>query len=357
MSSDLAPKCVLVVDDSKFVRTTFAAILKPHFAVREAADGDAGWAAVESDPAVVLVLTDLDMPKLNGFGLIGRIRNSTDPRIRELPEVVFSGNEEPASKERARNAGATDFIAKSAEAPEVLSRLGNVLRLVTIDKELQSTRRALDQSATHDPLTGTLTPHYLVVEGRKHYAHAKRHAAQLSVMALRIDTHAEIARAAGKEIAEVVLKRIAKLLMEKVRTEDSVARAAEAAFMVVAAGTSAPQMLELAQRLQRELDEAKVTYQGRALRFATSIGVASLSLDPLDSIEELMRLAMQRLKAGATKKGAPAPEASAPPALPPEIERALQTLERMEPVRLGKAARDVARRLERVTKMIQVKKH
>ena len=91
-STDLAQRCVLVVDDSKFVRTTFASILRPSFAVREEADGEAGWAALESDPSIVMVLTDLDMPKLTGFALIGRIRAATDPRIRDLPVVVISGN-------------------------------------------------------------------------------------------------------------------------------------------------------------------------------------------------------------------------------------------------------------------------
>ena len=358
MSTGPAQGCVLVVDDSRFVRTTFATILRSSFTVREAADGEEAWAALEADPAIVLVLTDLDMPKLTGFALIGRIRNSTSDRIRALPVVVISGNEEGGSKERARDAGATDFIAKSAEATEVLSRLNNVLRLVATTKELDSAKRALDQSATHDPATGTVTPHYLVVEGRKHYAHAKRHGGQLSVMALRIDTHADIVRDAGKEIADVVVKRIARLLVEKVRTEDSVARTADAAFMVVAAGTSAPQMLQLAQRLQRELDEAKVIYKNQPLRFGTSFGVASISLDgAVSSIEELMRLAVQRLQAAAKLKGAPVPEPSAPPGLPPEVEQALQALERLDPARLGKGGRTVIKRLEQVMKVMQVKKH
>jgi|SRR5882724_1602283 len=356
MSACLAQKCVLVVDDSRFVRTTFATILRPSFAVREAADGEEGWAAIEADPSIVLVLTDLDMPKLTGFALVGRIRNSANERIRDLPVVIISGNEEPGSKERARDAGATDFIAKSADATEVLSRLSNVLRLVTTTKELHSAKQALDQSATHDPATGTLTPHYLVVEGRKHYAHAKRHGGQLSVMALRIDTYADIVREAGKDVADVVVKRIAQLLVEKVRTEDSVARTAEAAFMVVAVGTPAAQMLGLAQRLQRELDEARVTYKGQALRFATSFGVASLSLDAVKSIEELMRLALQRLQAASNQKAAAAPEPSAPPRLPPDLERALQLLEGLDAAGLGKGVKEVLRRLERVLKMIQAKK-
>ena len=356
MSAGPAQGCVLVVDDSRFVRTTFATILRASFTVREAADGEEAWAAIDADPSIVLVLTDLDMPKLSGFALIGRVRNSTNERIRALPVVVISGNEESGSKERARDAGATDFIAKSAEATEVLSRLNNVLRLVATTKELDSAKRALDQSATHDPATGTVTPHYLLVEGRKHYAHAKRHGGQLSVMALRIDTHADIVRDAGKEIAEVVVKRIAKLLVEKVRTEDSVARTAEAGFMVVAVGTAAPQMLQLAQRLQRELDEANVTYKGQKLQFGTSFGVASISLDSVGSIEELMRVAVQRLQAAAKQKAAAVPEPSAPSGLPPEVERALQLLERLDPARLGKSGKTVIKRLEHLIKLMQVKK-
>ena len=149
------------------------------------------------------------------------------------------------------------------------------------------------------------------------------------------------------------MKRIAKLLMDKVRTEDSIARTAEATFMVVAAGTAAQQMLLLAQRLQRELDEAKVTYKGAPLRFITSFGVASLSLDHVNTIEELMRAAMQRLQS----KQKLLPEVSAPPEVPAEVERALEVLEKLDATRLGRAAKQVLRRLDGIAKSIQIKKH
>ena len=68
-STDLQ-KRVLVVDDSRFVRTTFAHILKVSFDVAEAADGEAAWLAIQADPSIVMVFTDLDMPKLDGFGLL-----------------------------------------------------------------------------------------------------------------------------------------------------------------------------------------------------------------------------------------------------------------------------------------------
>jgi diguanylate cyclase (GGDEF)-like protein len=332
-ATDLREKRVLVVDDSKFVRTTFATILKASFGVREEGDGESAWDVVETDPSIVMVFTDLDMPRLNGFGLLSRIRASDDARIRALPVVVISGNEDLDAKQRARQLGANDFIAKTADAPEVLARLDNVLRLVRASQE-----------ATHDALTGTLTPHYLVTEGRKHFAYARRHGGELSVMALRLDSYDEISLAAGKEVADVVLARVGKLLMGKVRVEDSVARTAPATFMVLAAATGAAQMAGLAQRLHRELAEAKVTYHDRPLKFAASFGIASLAVDAAGSIEELMRAALVRLHKQQKLPLAPKPAGG----LPAELESALRVLERADRARLGPAAAELLKRLKRI---------
>ncbi|HEV3009276.1 MAG TPA: diguanylate cyclase [Burkholderiales bacterium] len=353
--TDLPQKRVLVVDDSKFVRTTFAGILKASFAVREEADGEAAWDAIESDPSLVMVFTDLEMPKLDGFGLLSRIRASPSRRIKELPVVVISGHEEAPMKQRARELGANDFIAKSADAPEVLSRLDNVLRLVRTSNELEHTRKVVANTATHDPLTGTHTPHYLVTAGRKHFAHVRRHGGELSVMALRLDSYDAIALTAGKDIADVVLTRIAKLVMEKVRAEDSVARVAHATFMVVAAGAAAPQMLAVAQRLRRELDEAKVTYREQPLKFISSLGLASAAADPASSIEDLMRLALQRLQRGPAGPPAPAAPPAHPSGLPADLERVLRFLENVDIGRLGAAADEFARRLKRIATRIRNK--
>jgi hypothetical protein len=141
--------------------------------------------------------------------------------------------------------------------------------------------------------------------------------------------------------------------MGKVRTEDSVARTAQATFMVVAAATSAAQMLGLAQRLHRELEEARVNYRERPLKFVNTFGVASLAVDKANSIEDLMRLALQRLaRPAAVPAPAPSPQAAT---LPAELERALRYFENLDIERLGPAAEDFARRLKRVAKAMQAK--
>jgi diguanylate cyclase (GGDEF)-like protein len=342
-----AGKRVLIVDDSKFVRTTFNRILSAAFTVSEEADGEAGWQKLQADASIGMLFTDLDMPKLDGFGLISRVRSSGDARIAKLPVVVISGNENESAKKRALDAGANDFISKTADAPEILARIDNLMRLHSAKDELAQTKQSLELSATHDPLTGTLTQHYLVTEGAKRFSYARRHNTQLSVMALRIDSHADVTREVNKEVADQILARVAKLVAGMLRSEDSIGRLADATFVVVSAGTGAPQVLAFAKRLRDQLDAAKVSYGGKVLKIRPSTGVASLGIDNVGTIEDLMKLAGQRLDRAAEPAAAPAPAMPAEkrPALPAEIDAALKTLEGLDAVRLNTFADEIARRL------------
>lgn len=327
---------VLVVDDSKFVRTTFRRILESSMEVREEADGEAGWRAIESDASIQLVFCDISMPNMDGFGVLRQVRGSSDERIRQLPVIVISGDEDETTRRRVRECGATDFISKNADATEVLSRIDNQLRLIGA--------KAAAQTATHDPLTGAFSLHYLMTEGRKQYAYARRHSTPLSVVTFRIDSHRPVAGKEGKEVAGQLLAKIASAIQGVLRAEDALGRSGEDAFTVILGGTSGQQAAAFARRLRDQLVSARIEFQGRPLRIQASIGVAALGVDAAASMEELMRLASSRL----TKAEAGAPPGPAAPArgLPPEVERALQVLEAIPADRLGEAGREVLRRLE-----------
>jgi len=339
-ATDTAEKRVLIVDDSKFVRTTFNRILRSSFVVLEAVDGDAAWKTIQEDSSIVMVFSDLDMPKLDGFGLLRLIRGAKDERIRKLPVIVISGSQDQAANSRARQAGANDFISKSAEAPDVLARIEEMLRSVkpsprpeaavpqlapaqaTATQEIATIQAAAQQPAapTQDPLTGTLTSASLLGEARRQFSHARRHGGQLSIMAFRVDSHVEAVRDAGKEVSDQVLARIAKMIQGMLRTEDSFGRVAEATFMVISAGSGAPQMTGFARRLHSQLESAQVRHGNRVLKIRTSFGLASLAAATA-SVEDLMKVALQRLQAAGTRPADPIvgePEAAAtPPAAAP----------------------------------------
>ena len=349
--SQMQKQRVLLVDDSRIVRTTIARLIRKSFDVREEADGEAGWQAISTDPSIVVVFSDIQMPKLDGFGLLERMRTSQDPRIKSMPVIVISGDEEDATKKRARAAGANDFITKTTDGTEILSRIDNLLHLVEAKQQLVATKQAVDQTATRDPITGAFTPHYLATEGTKHFSHARRHGGSLSVLVFQVDTHAENTEKVGKAVADQLLARIVKLVMGTLRAEDTMGRLGDASFAVVFSGTSSQQAMAFARRMGEQLEKAQVNYRGQVLRIGASMGLAALDVDAASSIDELMKLAQQRLKDVAARKAQQRivnqDEVSLmkPVNLPSDIERAVQVIENAKPEQLGDAASELLRRM------------
>ena len=348
--SQIPKQRVLLVDDSRIVRTTLSRLIRKSFDVREEANGEAGWQAITNDPSIVVVFSDLQMPVLDGFALLDRIRQSEEPRIRSMPVIVISGDEEDATKKRARAAGANDFITKTTDGTEILSRIDNLLHLVEAKQQLVVNKEALDQTATRDPVTGAFTPHYLATEGGKHYSHARRHGGPLAVLTFRMDSYGEIAGKVGKTVADQLLAKVAKLVMGTLRAEDTMGRTAEATFTVLFPGTSSQQALNFARRMHEQLEKAQVTYRDQVLKIRTSLGLAALDVDNVASIEDLMKLALQRLQDAASRKlqRAAEPEEASPlkpVSLPDDLDRAVQVIEHADAQRLGDAASEMLRRM------------
>jgi len=295
---------VLIVDDSKVVRTTIGKVIRGSFDVLEEGDGEAGWKAIEADPSIVAVISDLGMPKLDGFGLLERIRSAPQARVRDLPFLVISGNEDDDTRDKARNAGANDFISKSTRGAEAIARIDNLLRLVKAKHDLEASQTALkvsDDESMWDALTGAFTSAYLLTEGSKLYSHAKRHGQALAAVSFRIDNQSEIEAKAGKEPAGKLLASIAKLVQGTLRAEDSLGRMGPAQFSAMLPSTDAAQAVVFARRLRERLDTARISHAGEALRIRTSFGVAALGHDNPGSVEDLLKIALERLEKASAK--------------------------------------------------------
>jgi diguanylate cyclase (GGDEF)-like protein len=323
---------VLIVDDSKVVRSAIAKVISRSFAPVEAVDGEAGWAVIEKDPSIVAVISDLSMPKLDGFGLLARIRSATSPRIRYLPFLVISGNEDDETRSRARAAGASDFISKSTKGVEAITRIDNLLRLVRAKQDLEATHVAIkidDDERMWDRLTGAFTPAYLLSEGAKHVSHAQRHGTELSVVSFRIDNYADIDAKLGSTLAGQLLARVAKLVQGTLRAEDSMGRMAHASFAILQPSNTAEQAGAFARRIGEQLDAARVSAGGEAIRLRTSVAVASLAQDKAGSIEALLKMATERLE----RPPAQTEAQLAPAAARDEVALAVQMLERASEAR------------------------
>jgi two-component system sensor histidine kinase and response regulator WspE len=106
-----ARKRVLVVDDSVTVRELQRGLLESRgYDVTLAVDGMDGWNAVRTD-RYDLVITDVDMPRLDGIGLVGKIR--ADARLASLPIVIVSYKDREADRLRGLEAGADRYLTKT----------------------------------------------------------------------------------------------------------------------------------------------------------------------------------------------------------------------------------------------------
>jgi two-component system sensor histidine kinase and response regulator WspE len=103
---------VLVVDDSVTVRELQRGLLESRgYDVTLAVDGMDGWNAVRTD-RYDLVITDVDMPRLDGIGLVTRIR--ADDRLASLPVVIVSYKDREEDRLRGLEAGADHYLTKSS---------------------------------------------------------------------------------------------------------------------------------------------------------------------------------------------------------------------------------------------------
>ena len=105
-------KRVLVVDDSLTVRELERKLLDQHgYDVEVAVDGMDGWNAVRSDP-FDLVVTDIDMPRMDGIELVTLIKR--DVRLRSLPVMVVSYKDREEDRRRGLDAGADYYLTKGS---------------------------------------------------------------------------------------------------------------------------------------------------------------------------------------------------------------------------------------------------
>lgn len=116
---------ILAIDDSPTIRALVSKALRPAgFEVFLASDGIEGVEALP-DARPDLIITDINMPRMDGFGLIDAVR--ADDAYSSVPILVLTTESGADLKARARKAGATGWIVKPFEDTRLISVINRVL--------------------------------------------------------------------------------------------------------------------------------------------------------------------------------------------------------------------------------------
>lgn len=326
----ISPAKILVVDDSRIVRASIRKHLAADYALLEEGDGLAGWNRLCADPEIRLLISDLSMPELDGMELVARVRASEDLRIRQLPVIIISGEEDEATRQRCVANGANDFITKSADRTEMLARVKANLDLAETRRTLEETRAADQHKSTVDIETGIASSHLLALQLDQLHAFAVRHDSPLALTLIRIDHFESLEQTLGDRLSVQMLSMLAKLLQTKLRREDTFAHLTGPLFAIASPGASHEGTRILAERLQQTVHNARINFRGEKLSISATLAVVATPSDQTASAEAFFALAMQRLEEITPAGGIAMPEATPAVAPTPQMSEALAMLLRGE---------------------------
>ncbi|WP_407890095.1 ATP-binding protein [Scytonema sp. NUACC26] len=137
ITSQSPPARILLADDNADMREYVRKLLSTKYEVVAVADGEAALAAA-SEQLPDLVLSDVMMPKLDGFGLLRRLRE--DERTRSVPILFLSARAGEESRIEGLDAGADDYLIKPFSARELLARVKATLEMSRLRQETARSR-------------------------------------------------------------------------------------------------------------------------------------------------------------------------------------------------------------------------
>ncbi|WP_037682155.1 SpoIIE family protein phosphatase [Streptomyces griseus] len=129
---------LLVVDDNADMRAYLTRLLQPDYDILLAADGRAALEMALAQP-VELVLSDVMMPRMDGFELVRALR--ADPRTARLPIVLLTARAGEEESVQGRHAGADDYLAKPFSARQLLARIRTGLELSRLREQVLTETR------------------------------------------------------------------------------------------------------------------------------------------------------------------------------------------------------------------------
>jgi signal transduction histidine kinase/FixJ family two-component response regulator len=195
---------ILLADDNLDMREYLGRLLSRRWKVTAVSDGEEALAAVRRETPD-LVLTDVMMPNLDGFGLLGRLR--ADPSLRRIPVIMLSARAGEESRADGIEAGADDYLVKPFAARELMARVSTHIQLGRL-------RRVAE--AAHQNLVALLDQAPAAISVREGPEHR---------LTLANARYCEIGR---KTVAEIVGKTLVEAFPQLIGTE--LLAAADAAY-------------------------------------------------------------------------------------------------------------------------------
>lgn len=248
-----------------------------------------------------MVLLDVMMPKMDGFETCRTLKKSEDTSY--IPVIMVTALNELEDKIKGIEAGADDFISKPFNRLELLARVKSLLRVKFLHDQLQEkvtqlelAKERLREMAVTDGLTQLYNYRYFREYLDQEIRRAARHHFFVSLVMLDIDFFKHYNDQHGHPAGDQVLRGIAKLMRDNIRSIDVAVRYGGEEFVMVLPETNRSQACVVAEKIRRMVEKQRFPHEEQQPNgnLTISVGLAVFPEDATEA-EDLIKKADLRL--------------------------------------------------------------
>ncbi len=273
---------ILVVDDSMVFRKTMKGMLENLFyKVITVAHGEEALGMMVTHPDISLVLTDYNMPVMNGLDLTYEIRKEHNKS--DLCIIAISSNNDEDINALFLKHGANDFIKKPFSKEEFSCRVNNSI-------EALENIQFITNHANRDFLTGLYNRRYFFENMNSYIEDIQDSGEKFAVAMIDIDLFKNINDTYGHDIGDNIIVNLSEILRTNTSHRDIVSRFGGEEFCIVLKNINRYSATEIFERLRQKVEESTYTTKdNQYIKFTISIGISMHDYD--DTLEETINQA------------------------------------------------------------------
>jgi len=262
---------ILVVDDSGTIRRSYRRLLEIHkYNVIEAVDGkDALNKLKEYSGEIKLIITDYNMPQMDGFGLVAKVRQKFTKE--EIAIIGLSAESDRSVSAKFLKLGANDFLSKSFIKEEFYARVTQNIDSLELIEHLKDI-------AMKDHLTGLYNRRYFFSVAEKLIKSAKKEGLAAFVGMIDIDHFKKVNDVYGHQVGDIVLVDFSaqlKKVIGSLLSNYAIARFGGEEFIVISIDSADNNnFIEAFEVLRKDVEATVKTVEDVDVRYTISMGIS-----------------------------------------------------------------------------------
>lgn len=256
---------ILIVDDSIVMRNEIKTTLSTQmFKVYTAAHGEEALVYLKDHPDIKLVLTDYNMPVIDGFELIKQVRENYSKV--ELSIIGLSTNSDEMISSRFLKMGANDFINIPFTKEELVCRVNNSIESLEYIEIISA-------MVNTDLLTGASNKKSFLNEVNTYVEESKHSGKSFAVAMIDIDKLKVINDAYGQDVGDIAIKELVNIIKHSIKGSDLIGRFSGGEFCVLLKDIDKNSAVELFVRLRLKVAKNILSIGNNEITYTVSAGV------------------------------------------------------------------------------------